>query len=303
MTEKIHCDLLDITGIDWDGVTEDHVSCIIRAIHEMELMDERGELFGFVGTADIDSVVGGFFVVQFPTEFLSYDRDRTAQRQRTTPAERVFFLVLLKAGRVLLQNRRFQVLPIDMSIVQRRLTESLRHVLQRCGIGPLVSLVETRIRVSRDRLIETYRSSNRVTRLQVHNPNPGLIPEDFVYYNPQRQRNRILRDSRLHDYPKLREIDLAAKRHEDLRDTHLGQDLVHATPERARFILEFEDEESRHRVLRRLVRPKFEFHIDMDSEKVSEEDLLRVIRKLQQEAALDIDSFSDEPSSRQLELW
>ncbi len=303
MTEKIHCDLLDIKGLDWDRVSNEQIECIITAIHNMELMGSKGELYGFVGTADIDSVVGGFFIIQFPTQFLSYDRDRTALRQETTPAERVFFVFFPRDGRILLQNRRFQILPIDMSVVQSRLKGMLAKVLSSCGVGPVVSLVETMVEVGRDALIEAYNSSNRVARLQITRPDPKLIPEGFEYYNPERDRNEILRDSRLHDYPQLKEINLTARKDHDLRNTHLGQDLVYAAREMTPFMLEFDDEYNRHRVLRRLVKAKFEFYADIETEKLPEETLRHVVEILEQEAALYISTPVSEPHDPQPRLF
>lgn len=303
MVQKIHCDLLDIYGVDWTGIGGDQIDCIISRIHEMDLMGGADDLFGFVGTTDIDSVVGGFFVIQFPTEFLSYGRNRTAKKKRTTPAERVFFVLLLRDGRVLLQNRRFQILPIDMEAVHTRFKQTLATVLTSCKVGNLVSLTPTCVKVTKSDLMDAYQSSNRVSRLQVNNPDPKQIPEEFVYHNPERYRNKILRDSRLHDYPRLSGIRLAARKDADLRETHLGQDLVHATTDDAAFLMEFDDQNDRHRRLRQLKKLKIEFYVDIDDETVSMETLQRVVEILGQEAALGIGRPSSSPPDVQIRLF
>ena len=303
MLQKIHCDLLDIYGINWADVENDQIECMLSTIEGMRLIEEKDDLYGFVGTETIDHIIAGFFVIQFPTEFLSYKRDKTTTKQTTNPAERVFFVLLPKIGRVLLQNRRFQVLPIDMDMVQIRFKTALIQVFQVCRIGPFVSLSPTTTEVTKDDLLKVYQESKRVVRLTIVEPIAEEIPEDIEYYNPQRDRNRIIRDSRLHDYPQLREIDLTAKKDADLRATHLGQDLVQATTDKTNFTMQFEDQENRRRVLRRLIKAKFEFHIDIDGEKVSKETIQQVLEILDKEASLDLNLPPSNPHDPQLSLF
>lgn len=302
MIETIHCDLMDINGVNWDSVDEEKISCIIEAIHSMELISNKNELFGFVGTTDVDGVVGGFFVIQFPTEFLTYGRDKTARKAKTIPAERVFFVLFPSHGRVLLQNRRFQILPINMEVVLAKFKETLARVLLECRVGPVVSLIPTSVPITRRELLEAYDSSTDVMHLHVPYPNPRQIPEDFPYYNPRRERNEIIRDSRYNDYPKLSEIDIVARKDHDLRETHLGQDLVHAVRERSDFAMTYRDRNGERQVLRRLTKAKFEFSLDVDSEEVSEDTLVRVMEILRQEAALKM-GISHRPKGQQLPLF
>ncbi len=294
--------LLDIFGINWADISDDQVDCLISTIQGLQLLEEKDDLYGLVGTETLDNAVAGFFVIQFPTEFLSYKRDKTTTKQVTNPAERVFFVLFPKTGRLLLQNRRFQVLPIDMETVQIRLTTALNQVFQTCKVGSVVSLSPTTTEVNKDDLLEIFESSDRVVELTITNPVAEEIPEDFVYYNPQRDRNRIIRDSRLHDYPQLKEIDLKAKKDTDLRETHLGQDLVQATTDETNFTMRFEDQNGRRRVLRRLIKAKFEFHIDIDGERVSKETIQQVLEILDKEASLDLNLPPSRPHD-QLSLF
>ena len=303
MSEKIHCDLLDIYGVNWSNLSTDKIKCIISEIHSMELLGSRDELYGFVGTTDVHDIIGGFFMIQFPTEFLTYDRRKTAKRNQTTPAERVFFVLLPQLGRILLQNRRFQILPIKMETVHSRLKIALNEVFKSCNAGSVISISPTSIQVSQEQLIEAYRSSSRVSRIKVKNPDARRIPEDFVYYNPQRERNLIIRDSRLHDYPKLEGIDVAAKKDADLRETHLGMDLVYTVRGDSNFLMTYWDNNGDYRVLRKLEKPKYEFYADIESETLSIETLQNVIERLEQEAALGIPSRIGQHASPQLDLF
>ena len=302
-TTKIHCDILDIFGMDWSQVTLEQRECIIHGVHNLELQGDENDLYGFVGTVDLDGVVGGFFMVQFPTELLSYDLDKTANRETTKPAERVFFVLLPKYGKILLQIRHFEILPIDMDAVCSRLQSTIAKVLKQCKVGPVVSLSPTTSLVGRAEVIEYYKSSRKVHRLKVQNPNPKQIPEGIAYYNPQRERNEIIRDSRLHDYPKLKSVDIAAKEGNDLRETHLGKDLVYAVTETDPFIMEFEDKEQRRRILRRnLKKTPLEFRVDVDSDQLSCDTLRQVLEILDKEVSLDI-TVGERSSTQQLGLF
>jgi len=303
MTQKIHCDVFDVFGIDWSQVTSEQLDCIISQTYEAELMGSSDELYGFVGVTHIEKVVGGFFVIQFPTELLSYRRDKTATTEKTNPAERVLVVLFLESGKVLLQNRHFQYLPIDMGVAQERVKRVLTHILNSCGVGPLASLVPVSVQVERADLVQAYESSIRVSRLEVTYPDPHQIPEDFVYYNPQRDRNAIIRDSRIHDYPKLRRINLVARRNDDLRDTHIGSDLVHAVTDRRPFVMEFRNQENEQRILRRLTQPKLEFRIDTESQELSKEALLHVIEIVNREAVLGISVRTIDTASAQMSLF
>jgi len=275
---KIHCDLLDIDGINWQNIKQEQIDCIISSIHSQELIEVNDELHGFVGTTDYQDAVGGYFIIQFPTEFLSYEKDKTTNLETITPVERVFFVLLIRSGRLLLQHRNFKILKIDMEAATTRVKTALSRVLINCKIGSVVSLSPAIIHVKRSELIEYYHSSKRVRRLKVNNPNPQQIPNDINYYNPQRDRNEILLDSRKNDYPKTKIIDIHAQDNADLRDTHLGKDLIYTVTESDPFIMEIDDSKGRPKVIRRTEkRSKLEFNLDTEKIELSKEALMRVL--------------------------
>jgi hypothetical protein len=134
-TTKVYCDILDIFGINWSGIHPQQIDCIIQTVNSLELLGGEDKLFGFVGTAYLNDVIAGFFMIQFPTEILSYSIDKTANRETTKPAERVFFTLLPKYGKILIQNRRFEILPISMDAVYRSIYLALlAHGLLTCAI-------------------------------------------------------------------------------------------------------------------------------------------------------------------------
>lgn len=293
---KIHCDILDIFGVDWSRIQPEQIDCVIQTVNSLELLGDENDLYGFVGTTYIKEVVAGFFIIQFPAQFISYNRDKTASREVTKPAERVFFTLLPRYGKILIQNRRFEILPIAMDAVYSRIQIALTQVLVHCRIGPVVSLSPTTSIVGRNELIQYYKASRRVKRIRVENPNANRIPKGLEYYNPQRDRNEIIRDSRSHDYPRLKSVDIRAKENEDLRNTHIGKDLVYAVTDSDGFLMVFEDEKERTKYVRRTnKKTDLEFSIDVDTDQLSQQTILQVIDILNREVALEMNAGEGEP--------
>jgi len=300
-TTKIHCDILDISGVDWGNISSEQINCIIETVNSLELLGNENDLYGFVGTTYLKDVIAGYFMIQFPAEFLSYTLDKTANRETTKPAERVFFTLLPTYGKILLQNRHFEILPIAMDAVYRRLQDALSKVFRECKVGVVISLSPVTSFVGREELVELYKSSKRVNRIKVQNPNVKTIPEGLEYYNPLRDRNAIIRDSRSYDYPKLKSLDIRAKDDEDLRKTHLGKDLIYTVTDSDPFVMEFEDQKERSRVVRRVARrTPLEFRIDVSTDQLSQQTLMQVIEILQKEVALDINLTEDDDVSAQI---
>jgi len=286
---KIHCDLLRINGVEFADTTADQVQCIIAAVQQRELFGSEDNLYGFVGTAEFGDVVGGFFIVQFPTEFIHYDKTKKAASQPSAPRERVLFVLFPQSGLLLVQNKHFSILPLDMEAVRDRMTASIAEIFRGCGVGPVVSITPTYVEVCYRQLLQQYQASRRVNKLRISNPDPSRIPRDITYYNPEISRNEILRDSRLHDYPQLSSLEISSKRGRDLRETHIGKDLVFTAGEDNSFMMEYEDDEGERRILRRTQKKtKFEFYVDVEGETLTERSLQDILQVLARETSLDL---------------
>lgn len=222
---------------------------------------------------------------KYEDERLYYDRKKHPERKQDTPFERVFFVLFADTGKLILQSRMFVDIPLNMTIVERLFRETLTTVLQRCEIGYVLSFNLPELEVSHEQFIEEFRQSTRVVQLSVIDPDPDEIPEDFVYYNPQRERNAIIRASHKHDYPNFQTVSLEASPDGDIKSTHIGSDLVVASePQVMRYFIHEEE-----RILRREVPARFEFRVDMDAVELSEEQLKSVLQILYRESALDLD--------------
>ena len=101
---------------------------------------------------------------------------------------------------------------------------------------------------------------------------------------------------------RVKSIDITAKDRVDLRDTHFGKDLIYTVSDNEPFMMEIEDREECRRTIRRTnKRTPLEFHIDIDTDQLSEKALDQVIDILEKEVSLDIST--QDLSSGQLGLF
>jgi hypothetical protein len=300
LATKIHCDFMGIYGPDWAKLSQEQIDCLIEAVQRGEMLGTEGQLRGFVGTVRYENVVGGFFAIQYPDERLYYDRTKQLKRVQDTPFERVFFVFFAGTGKLILQNRKFADIPLKMTTVQELLRDAINQALMNCRAGHSIGFYLPKNEVGRDRFIEEFRRSTRVVTLEVTSPDPNRIPESFVYYNPQRERNSIIRGSHQHDYSNFRKVDLEASRNGNIAATHIGSDLILAgQPEEMKYFVEESEQ-----ILRRIVPTKQELYVDVDSPELSMAELTRVLEVLRRERSLDLDIPTPEtPSNDQLSLF
>lgn len=300
-TRTVYCRLLEIKGPQWEKIDSQITQCLTRTISNMELIGRSPELRGFVGTRRIGTAVGGFFTVQYEKDEIHYDKTKSYEIKHHELFDRVFFAFFPKAKKVLLQHRQLADSPLNMQTINRLFTLALAEVFRRCNkVGPVISLDEEETVIPTAQFVDQFRKSTRVSRVVVFSPNPEEIPEGFDYYNPQRQRNEIIRGSHIHDYRQLEQLDLQAREDGDIKDLHMRDLMEVSTIVQMEYFLEGEEHK---RELKRKMPTRFSFSIRMDAPELSEEELQRVIDSLDRVGALQISARSEPEGSDQLSLF
>ena len=299
LASNIHCDFYEIVGPDWNLIDDATVTRIIQTVEAMELLGREPDLNGFVGTARLDNIVGGFFALQYEKELLHYDASKRPQKAKDSPYERLFFVFFAKTGKLVLQNRKFVDLPLNMEWATRRFSDALNEALRRSEVRALATLFSPGSEVSPEVFQSEFSRSERIYRLRVESPDPAKIPAGFVYYNPEFDRNSIIRESHQHDYPNFRRVDLESHGDHDLKGTHLANDLIQAgVPVLMKYRHGGED-----RTLRRSMPRKFEIYVDVDVDALTQEILRAIVQTLRMEIGLPVDIVTTPSSRGQLSLF
>ena len=306
MTEKIHCDLMEVYGPDWATLNVEQIDCLANTIHSnQQLFGNEPELYGFVGTRRMENIVGGYFVIQYYDEEYHYTKNKEFNIKTSHPFAKIFFTFFAKSGKLLLQNTKFVGIPLSMYIAQTKFRSALDQVFESCGVRRTFNIAVAPDETEEADFMQEYERSTRVIRLEVEYPTSDGIPDDFVYYNPQIERNNIIRNSHRHDYPHLKKVDLEATDGGDLKQTHL-RDLIYAGKLQEMHYYVGLDSFT----LRKDVKRKFEFHIDMDSEQLSEEHLQAVVEMLRRERTVFLEtptptsnSSDNQQSNQQMSLF
>ena len=302
MTTKIHSDLWEVFGPDWANLTPEQINCLAETVHTMELLGSTPNLRGFVGTQRVDNVVGGYFAIQYQEEELHYRKRDELERRPSTPFQRLFFVLFAQTGKLLLQSRKFADIPITPKQAEGLFRETMNQALAHCGIEHIIGFYAPKEYTTDQEFLREFQRSTRVVKIQVTHPNPSRIPEDIEYYNPRRERNKIIRGSHQHDYSHFKKVDLEATSKGNLKDTHIAQDLMlSSTPQILTYYVDQDNYE-----LRRQVQNKFEFYVDMDSDQLPMESLLAVIDRLRRQRAIFIDTPTTqrpEPQQTRMSLF
>ncbi len=282
---KIHCGYYEVFGPNWLSITNERAKNIISVLERIELQGEEPFLFGFVGTGKTNYAVSGFLAIQYPTALRHYDKQKRLDLRNDQPFERVFFILFAKTGKLILQHKKFIDVPISMERVLELIQKALAEVLSRANIGFVFSInIPDKEIVRKEIFIEEFKNSDRVERLSISSPKANEIPTDINYYNPNYEKNPIIRESHQHDYPNFKVVDLEASENGDLKNTHLAKDLIRAgTPTLMRYSTNNETI-----TLKNKIPSKFELYVDVDAESISSDVLKTIIEMLEKELGLPV---------------
>jgi hypothetical protein len=300
---KIHCEYYEVIGVNWNSLDQERRRRIIKAIENSPLLGSHPDTYGFVGVSSRDNAVGGFFALQYEAELLHYDRQKKLSKDTDFPFERVFFVLFVDSGKVVIQNRVFVNLPLNMDRVLYRFTKALSEIFKISEVGYALNLNRVSEVYNPPELFQQeFRRSTRVINLTVEYPNGERIRANFVYYNPKVERNAIIRDSHMNDYANFRRVDLEAEPVVgDIKKTHIGRDLIEiGKPVKMKY-----EDDGEQRVLRDKIPAKFEIYVDTDAERIDPDVLAMILMYLRNEVGLrvSVPILANDSSSEQMGLF
>ena len=180
MLDKIHCDLLEIFGPDWVDITSEQAECLAETVHTMdELLREEPKLYGFVGTQRVDSIVGGYFAIQYEEDEFHYDKQKRLDIRHNAPFARIFFVLFAATGKLLLQNTKFAGISLKMTEAERLFRSALDQALVKCKLRKTIGFYMAPETTLEQDFAREFERSTRVVRLEVTYPSADRIPANF----------------------------------------------------------------------------------------------------------------------------
>ena len=274
MKTTISCDLKLIEGIAWDQITSEVKDKIWECIRSAGWHGDSPRRFGFVGERRINDVLGAFFELEYGLEIRQFDDEKNLSQKEEPCFERILVVLFVDKGWLLIQQKKFMHRQMMQSTMEHYLKEALKKVFYDCGMSTTFSLSDVRLEIRKERFLEIY-EKHPVYRLKVRGLKDARLPPDQVYFNPEVDRNAILRESQEHDFRQLDSVTLEAYEpaEGDLREVHFAQGAIKAgQPEEMKALVE------RKKVTyRRSFTEDLEYYVDLDAESVAEEDLRQII--------------------------
>jgi len=282
--EEVWCSLRYVfsESLDWNklGTDSGFKDRMYELIKQMGIRGERPNRCGFTHASRVDDAVGGLFVVETDIELLDYKQREGFFTKDDSSLEHVFFVLFLNTGEILLQNKRFQhIASLRMEkvldVLRRTLQELLSQLLERFTLVSLEDYLES---IPKAEFLRVFQE-HPILKLEVETPPGSLIPETIEYYNPQRERNPILRQSQQHDIEISSRIQLEAPEDKSVSNMHFAQGAIEGgnpTYMKARI-------EGEPKVLRAQKKKDFRLRLDISSDGVEKTEIQIAVQAVRAE--------------------
>jgi hypothetical protein len=284
VSEEIHCEVLRITWPDWSSVSDELKEGIWQVLSQRVEDGEAPNRRGFVGTTRFEDIIAGFFAHEGRRLGVQYDEDWNKEDREAAEFEHLFFALVLSQGQVILQRKRIgrEFVTINMPTMRREFFNLLGVVFQRAGF-PSDRIVREPFHEERQkdyliRIFNTYPS----TLVRVSNLLGRKVPEDVRLFNPDIDKDLILKQVLNGDYQHMNELEAKAGEMEgsDLRGAaSIRAAMLAGDPREVRAIVEAQE-----RTFRKTQHERFTMQLDTETgEQVKETDQDRVVRIIRTE--------------------
>jgi len=280
MSEEIRCEVFRITWPDWSSVTDELRENIWRVLSERVEDGEPPNRRGFVGTTRFEYVIAGFFAHEDRRLGVQYDRDWHRENREAAEFEHLFFALVLDQAQVILQHKRVgrEFVTINLPTMRRAFFDLLGVVFQQAGL-PSDRIAKQPFHEERqkDYLIQIFNAYS-TTCVKIGELLGRRVPEDIKLFNPDIDKDSILRQVLNGDYQHVNELEARAG------ETETGSDLREAKSIRAAMLTGEPSEvraivKGQERTFRKTQQERFSMPFDTEpGEQVQAIDLERLVR-------------------------
>lgn len=195
--------LKDMVGFNWNLLSDNQKENIVKYIFKFPLEGDVPHRFGFVKCEGMnENQIYGYFTQEFEEEKHRYNEQKKEEKYIDKPFEDFFFIVLFDAGLCLLQSRKIK--NISMSTIEERFTEALNSVFKDTGVD-FDTLEDMSGEIRKDEFIQIFNNENIVS-LRVDSLKGRTVPEKFKIFNPDAEKDSIIRAFYNDGFKRLDEI-------------------------------------------------------------------------------------------------
>jgi len=213
---EIRFKLKEMVGFDWDSLNDNQKKDVIKHIFEFPLMGDAPNRFGFVKCERInENQIYGCFTQELEEERHRYNDQKREEKYIDIPFEDFFFILLFDDGLCLLQSRRIK--NTSMPTVEERFVEALKSVFKNLGVD-FHHLIDCTLTIGKDEFIRIFNTEN-ITSLKVDSLKGRTVPDDFKIFNPEVEKDEIIRAYHNDDFKHLDGISFFANRGGGLQES------------------------------------------------------------------------------------
>lgn len=185
--------LKKIIGYNRNLLDKDIKRTITNSILTFPFMGKNNYKFSFVKCEIIaSSIIIGYFIQEFKAELHKYNFDKTEEKIDAAPFEDVFFILLLDYGLCFIREKKFSDKNISMSLIHENFKIALSTIFKNNDLGN-IDLEDFSLLNSKEDFIRTFRNKNIIS-LKVGALRGKKIPEDYKIFNPNFERDKVVRN-------------------------------------------------------------------------------------------------------------
>ncbi len=220
---EIKFKLKEMVGFDWDSLNDNQREDIIKHIFEFPLVGDVPNRFGFVKCERInENQIYGYFTQELEEGRHRYNDQKKEEKYIDIPFEDFFFILLFDDGLCLLQSRKIK--NISMPTVEERFAEALESVFKNLGVN-FYHLMDCTLTIGKDEFIRIFNTEN-ILSLKVDSLKGRTIPEDFKIFNPEAEKDSIVRAYFNDDFKHLDEFFGSTNRGGGLQESKLSKTIL-----------------------------------------------------------------------------
>jgi hypothetical protein len=234
----------------------------------------------FVGINRLGDVITGFFAHEDRRIGVQYDSHWIKQERSDEEFEHLFFALVLDQGQVVLQRKRVdrEFVTINLDTMRRAFFDLLGTALQKAGFTSdqirRQLFQQTRQKAEMLRIFD----ENQVTYIRVKELRGRRVPEEVRLFNPDVDKDTILRQVLNDDYQHMDELEASAGEEvgaSNLREAKVIRGaMLTGEPQEVRAVIA-----NQERTFRLKQRERFKMQLDTPvGEPVQQRDIERLIR-------------------------